>query len=184
MNQLATWAAAVIMTLTASTKVERLRSETEAEMQARYTSIGTDLETALRRVEPLFPNDENRHKTASLVLAIAFFESGFIKSVDAGNRRGDNGGSYCLMQIHTGNGRVGYGPEEMRAWTGKDLAEDRTKCFAAGVEALRISIRACGVGADGRALNVYAAGKCEQSSKAAKDRWSFATRILNKFPME
>lgn len=183
MSQLATWALTVITALTAHTQTERLRSETEVEMQTRYASIGTDLEDVLLKSKPLFGDDENRHKTAALMLAIASFESGFVKSVDVGSRRGDNGESYCIMQVRLGKQNVYFGPEEMRAWKGADLSSDRKKCFAAGLEALRLSVSRCGTGPNGRALNIYASGSCETPSAEAKHRWVFSQQIARRFPL-
>lgn len=184
MSQLATWAVTVITALTTHTQIERLRSESEVEMRTRYASIGADLEEVLLKTKPLFPNDDNRHKTAALMLAIANFESGFVKSVDQGSRRGDNGDSYCIMQVRLKKGQAVYfGPEEMHAWKGADLSSDRKKCLAAGLEALRLSISSCGVGPNGQALNIYASGNCETRSIEAKHRWMLSEQLQRRFPL-
>lgn len=181
MTHLANWVVSVIVSLTASTQTTRLRSESEADMQARYLSIGEDLEKVVLGAPPLFADDQDRKKTASLMLSIAFYESGFLKAVDTGVSRGDHGESYCLLQVRTGNGKVKYGSEEMRQWRGADLIADRTKCFRAGLEALRISIHQCPAGPNGESLNLYATGRCEQQSKEARNRWRTALWIGKKF---
>lgn len=183
MSHLATWAVAVITTLTSSTKIERLRTETEDQMHTRFESIGSDLEKVVESAAPIFPGDENRHRTASLMLAIAFYESGFIKSVDTGSRRGDQGRSYCIMQIQVGAGGLSFGPKEIRGWTGLDLSSDRSKCLTAGLVALRMSVTTCGIGPDGQALNLYATGNCATGTTAAKHRWAMAQRIATRFPL-
>lgn len=182
MTHLANWVVSVIVSLTASTHNTRLRSESESEMQARYLSIGEDLEKVVLGAPPLFADDQDRKKTSSLLLSIAFYESGFVKAVDNGKLRGDHGESYCLLQVRTGQGTVQYGPEEMRQWRGEDLIADRKKCIRAGLEALRISVQKCPAGANGESLNLYATGRCDIQSREARNRWRTAIWIGKQFP--
>lgn len=183
MNQLATWLVTVITSITAPTQVERLRSETEAQMKARYESIASDMADVIQSQPALFANDTSKHRTSSLMVAIAFYESGFIKSVDTGARLGDNKESFCLMQIHLGKRNVYFGPEEMHSWSGKDLNADRKKCMRAGLEALRLSVNKCAEGPRGALLNLYASGNCGQASQEAHHRWKFAKMIEKKYPL-
>ena len=77
----------------------------------RYESIARDvLSVALDENEaPVFDGPDSRAETALLMLAVASYESSFSKRVDEGVRRGDNGHSYCLMQIHVGQGATREG---------------------------------------------------------------------------
>lgn len=180
MNALAIWILATVIQLTAGTNTYRLRAETQEEMTARYTSIAEDLASVVTASDPLFPDDDNRVKTAALMLSIASHESGFVKFVDGGRNRGDKGHSWCLMQVNVGYGTLWYGTPEMRKWTGVDLISDRKKCFKAGLEALRISITRCPAGPNGASLNMYATGKCEVPSEAAKKRWDLAMSLARR----
>ena len=113
--------------------------ESSGQVLERYESIARDLATvALDESEPpLFTGVDSRTETALVMLSVASFESSFSKSVDDGIRRGDRGLSYCLMQIHVGNGVTREG------WTGQQLIEDRKQCFRAALHILQHSFSAC-----------------------------------------
>src|SRR5215467_1634672 len=96
-------------------------SEAPERVVERYESIVRDLASVVldESESPLFNGSDGRTETALLMLSVASFESSFSKRVDDGVRRGDRGLSYCLMQIHVGNGQTREG------WTGPQLIEDR-----------------------------------------------------------
>lgn len=186
MNALTTWILAVVIQLTASTNSQRLRVETQDQMTARYTSIAEDLSEVLISSAPLFTQDDNRVKTAALMLSIANWESGFTREVDGGRSRGDKGASWCLMQINLpGRSTLWYGTAEMRKWDGVALSSDRKKCFIAGLEQLRISITRCPAGPNGAPLNMYVTGRCDRPSLEAKHRWDMAKWLERRaFPVK
>lgn len=151
--------------------------------RARIESISSDLVDVVEAAPPL--PGMTRANTIRLMLSIAFFESGFQRDVDLGlgkHGRGDFGKSFCLMQIQTGKGKVPIHDEEIGAWTGQDLVDDRKKCFRAGLELLRRSMGACrGVKDDdgenlrgASLISAYTTGKCTKNESAAVIRWSFA----------
>ncbi len=107
---------------------------------------------------PLFDSDDDRHKTAALVVAIAYRESGF--KLDA---VGDHGRSLCAMQIHYG---------------AKELLTDPERCIRAGMRILRSSVSAC----KAHPIAVYAHGPTGCTSPRAQqvslDRMKLAKRVL------
>jgi len=139
--------------------------------RARYEAIAKDaIEVAYDQAErPIFGGEEGRLKTLSLMLAIASMESGFEAAVDSGEKRGDSGSSWCFMQIHLpGDSRItlskdfyGYAG---KGWNGRDLVNDRKKCFRAGLHIARESFTIC------RNLSVYSSGKCRRDDSEPKAR--------------
>lgn len=123
---------------------------------ARYEAIARDAITvAFDEAEtPLFPGQDGRAQTALLMLSVASFESGYRHTVDTGIRLGDNGRSYCLMQIRVGHGITTEG------WSGEDLVNDRTKCFHAGLRIIRGSFNACRKLAFEDRMSAYTSGRC------------------------
>lgn len=144
--------------------------ETAIETLERFESIANDVTNVVMDPnEPsVFTGDDARMKTGALILGIAFHESGFRKSVDFGTERGDNGRSWCMMQINIGK-RLVTNPNDApnkwensylptaEGWMGRDLVEDREKCFRA---ALHIIKNTWGCGSLYDHLSVYASGSC------------------------
>lgn len=141
------------------------------EAAERYENIAL---SALRvafdpKEEPLFKEAGGRSRTAVTLLAIASYESDFRADVDSGRVRGDAGRSWCLMQINLGGGGkiqmrgdgYGYGAP---GWTGKDLTEDREKCFRAGLHIARDSLRQCGN------LSKFTSGHCFRGGEYQANR--------------
>jgi hypothetical protein len=146
--------------------------ESPADVHARYESIAQDVATvALEQTEaPLFDGPDGRVQTAVLMLSVASFESSFRKAVDDGQGRGDRGRSYCLMQIHVGDGVTREG------WSGRQLVEDRTLCFRAALHILRSSFGACrALPVDDR-LSAYASGRCFSEATISRSRIGRARR--------
>lgn len=119
--------------------------------------------------KPIFKGPLGRTKTSLLLLSIASYESHFEVDVETGKKRGDSGASWCLMQINIGNSRVkvdgdSYSYSKTEGWSGKDLVEDRAKCFRIALHMARMSYKWCGN------LSVYATGYCYKHSKAAFER--------------
>lgn len=108
---------------------------------------------------PLFDKDDDRHKTAALIAAIAYRESGF--KLDA---VGDHGQSVCAMQIR---------------WGSKDLLTDPEACIRTAMGKLRKSIQAC----PSHPLAIYAGGSlgCTQTKaqRVSFDRVYLSKRVLS-----
>jgi len=140
------------------------------ETTERYESIARDVaEVALDPNEaPLFGGPQGRAQTALVLMSIANFESGgFRRDVDLGmgpRGRGDSGRSWCLMQINVGEGKT------TERWTGRELVEDRRRCFRAGLERIRQSFALCeGMPLLDR-LSGYTRGRCEANDETSRHR--------------
>jgi hypothetical protein len=146
--------------------------EAPDDVHARYESIAHDaVSVALEQTEaPLFDGPDGRAQTAVLMLSVASFESSFRKTVDDGVGRGDHGLSYCLMQIHVGDGVTREG------WSGHQLVEDRKLCFRAALHILRASFTVCkALPVDDR-LSAYASGRCFSEATVSRSRIGRARR--------
>ncbi len=169
--------------------------ESTEEASARYEGISNDvLEVVYDRSNPsIFKGSDGRAKTAALVLSVMWFESQFRKDVDFGigdRSRGDNGKSWCLMQIQTGTGRtwawnaakgrfaVPTDPpgDVVSGWTGEELANDRKKCVLAGLRIMKMSFDACASMPVKDRLRVYASGSCERGARESNHRVGLAMR--------
>jgi hypothetical protein len=157
--------------------------ETKAEKQQRFYDISRDL------MEVVYDDNESAiysyqgdlKKEASLftILSIAYFESGFRKDVDLGigeTGKGDDGKSYCLMQIHVGDGKTAEG------WTGDDLVKDRKKCFKVGYRFIKSSFGACSSLPLDQRLTMYASGNCGNGITESKSRINLAQYWFQRAP--
>jgi hypothetical protein len=183
MNLLSAWVFGVIVTLAPSTKY-RKTIEPEADMNVRYHQIADDMVEAIQTSKPLFTGDKADLQEAALLTSIAWFESGFRKDVGDGRVRGDAGSSWCYMQHNIGGGHIAVGDEDMQKWTGKDLVKDNKKCFKAGIEVLRHSMKECASYKGSDVISMYTSGKCSVGEKHAKNRWLFAGQIVTDHPFE
>jgi hypothetical protein len=140
--------------------------ESQEGVMARYQSIARDVASVALddTEEPLFDGEEGRTETAVLMLAVASYESSFSKRVDDGVRRGDHGYSYCLMQVRVGQGATREG------WSGRQLIEDRKRCFRAALHILRASFSACRTLPVDDRLSAYASGHCFADAKISRSR--------------
>lgn len=140
--------------------------ESAANVRARYESIAHDLASVVldEGELPLFSGRDGRTETALLMLSVASFESSFRKSVDDGIGRGDGGRSYCLMQIHVGDGITREG------WTGRQLIEDRRRCFRAALHILHSSFGACHALPLEDRLSAYGTGHCVSDANVSRSR--------------
>jgi len=135
----------------------------------RYEAIAQDaVAVAFDAGEkPIYPGALGRTKTALMLLAIASYESGFRADVDDGTVRGDGGRSWCLMQVNLGANRIllnddGYAfSQDTSGWSGKDLVQDRQRCFRTGLHLMRASHKACGN------LSAYTSGRCRKKEPKA-----------------
>jgi len=105
---------------------------------------------------PLFDRDEDRTRTASLVVAVAFRESTF-----RNDAIGDNNRSVCSMQIFGGS---------------RDLLTDPAKCIRTGLAMLRTSVRIDRL----NPIAFYARGPrftSETAKRISRDRMALADRV-------
>jgi hypothetical protein len=142
------------------------QTESSADVRARYESIARDLSAVVLddAEAPLFNGPDARAQTALLMLSIASFESAFRKVVDDGVVRGDGGRSYCLMQIRVGQEVTREG------WTGRQLIENRKRCFRAALHMLRTSFNMCHSYPVEDRVSVYATGHCMLDAPISRSR--------------
>ncbi len=121
---------------------------------------------------PLFKDDEDRHRTAALLVAIAFRESS-LRAAAVGDHVGGKPTSFCAFQVH-----LPWGAKTADGWTGSDLLDDPEKCVAAAMRMLRVSIRVC----PSSPIAWYASGPagCEspRAQRISRDRMAIAQRLL------
>src|SRR5450631_1383827 len=134
--------------------------------RTRYETIAKDLVAVAYddHEQPAFTGDGGRAKTALLMAAIASFESGYRADVDDGRVTGDHGRSYCLMQVQVFD-------KTSEGWTGKDLTNDRTKCFRAALKRIRISFDWCKEHALADRLAGYTSGTCRDGEPLSRNRF-------------
>jgi hypothetical protein len=107
----------------------------------------------------MFAEDPEKRRTAALVLAVAYRESGLRLSA-----RGDNGHSYCAMQINDSSGGT------------PAMLTDADACVTAGVRLLRQSLRVCAA----HPVAWYARGPrwdTEEARRISRDRMALAARL-------
>lgn len=158
--------------------------ETTEQATQRYIRIAEDVvAVAYDPAEPplLTMKDENKARahSALLMLSIALFESGLRRDVDFGlgkQGRGDAGRSWCLMQVQLGAGKVPDSDPVVGSWTGKDLVEDRKKCFRTAMRMIRRSFTACGSNPFPHRLAAYASGSCDKGHAESSSRLGFWSR--------
>ncbi len=178
--------------------------ETPEEGKGRYEDIADSIiaVTYDRSESPIFQGARGRAMTAALLTSIAFHESAFRKDVDTGTgplARGDSGRSWCMAQVQLGlpdpkSGntrlRVVMGREGLRfimnssdpdygtAWGGRDLVQDRMKCFRVALRLARMSFASCKSLPVQDRLSMYTSGSCGAGVEASRNRVGFAMRWL------
>ena len=159
--------------------------ETVEEREDRYHGIAKAIEEVVfdDNEEPLFKGEDGRRKTAALLVAVTYFESGgWNKVVDFGigpRGRGDGGTSHCLAQV-----RLSPGMSTRHGYSAEDLTFDRAKCFRAALAIARDSFRSCGPNVPlDRKLAVYASGRCDAGLKESATRMKTAQRIFKTVPL-
>ena len=135
-------------------------------------------EAITNRVEmeaPLFKGDEDKRRTASFLIAIAFRESS-LKADVVGDFRNGKPTSFCAFQVHTWDGKTQEG------WTGPELAEDPNKCVTVAMRLLRQSMKGC----PDHPLALYAEGPTGCTSargqRISRDRLAIAQRLVRDVP--
>lgn len=175
--------------------------ETKEEGSDRYAEIADSMISVVYdpAEKPLFGGKYGRAKTLALIASMSWFESGYRKDVDFGLGslgRGDNGKSWCMMQVLLGKDGLGRSPKRVHLtqdsfkligkndalWDqslgGEHLVQSRTGCFRTGLHMARNSFRACrGLPVEDR-LGVYGAGKCIAGWSKSRVRVKKAQRWL------
>jgi len=154
------------------------KGETEAESLARYDRLAVDLARAARD-RPIYASDPGLRRTAAMLIAVGYTESGFSPGVQSGKVRGDGGRSWCFMQANIGDGNVYVGSAEMKTWKGPDLIADPYKCFLVGAAAIRGSMGICRSLKGSDVLSAYTTGHCKENEPKAAVKWALATKIAN-----
>jgi len=161
-------------------------AETKEQREERYVGIAKAVaEVASDPDEkPVFGGPSGRSRTAALLLAIAFHESGFARDVDLGpcyrgrqsdGARCDYGRAACIMQIHTQDGRT------IDGYTKEELFQDRVKCIRSGLHLVQKSFASCKKNPAKHRLAAFASGRCDAGQAGSERLLSlgerFATRI-------
>lgn len=136
-------------------------------------------EAIASRVEseaPLFKDDEDKKKTASFLVAIAFRESS-LKADVTGDMVAGRPTSFCAYQIH-----LPFGAKTAEGWTGQQLIDDPHKCVTTAMNMLRQSFRSC----PAHPLAWYAEGprgcQSERAQRISRDRLAIAQRLVKEIP--
>ncbi len=121
---------------------------------------------------PLFRGDDDRKKTASLLVAIGFRESTLRPDAVGDMKRGQPT-SFCAFQIH-----LPWGAKTPEGWSGPELASDPEKCVTVALRMIRESMRIC----PEYPLAFYAEGPNGCTSKRAqaisRDRLAIAQHLV------
>jgi hypothetical protein len=150
--------------------------------RARYTEIAEALaEVSLDPAEkPVFDGKKGRERTAALMLAIAYHESGLRRDVDLGLGRHHGGGRYfCLMQVAVEK-RKGKTPE---GWTGADLVASRQRCFRSALHILQRARAGCRKQGSDAWLRLYTSGHCDRGRLPAEKRLTTWRSWLGAHPL-
>lgn len=169
--------------------------ETREEALERYESIAEDVVNVVYdpSTKVLFRGDNGRARTVSVIMSIMLHESGFMRNVDYGvgkYARGDQGKSWCLMQLNIGSGRTikwntkhdrpprwGDDPADIfDGYKGEELVQNRQLCIREGLKILRLSFSACRGLPLNQRLRVYGSGSCDAGGKGSATRMDTAIR--------
>lgn len=193
MDAATTWLVALMSTFAPPERAATERpfpgwQETVEQRRERYEGIAA----AVREVaydpdeRPVFGGAKGRARTAALLLAIAWHESGFARDVDLGpcwrgrandSPRCDFGRATCLLQIHTRDGKTREG------WTPAELLADRTKCIRAGLHLVQSSFSACRANPPRHRLAAFASGRCTAGQSGSERLLSLGERFATRLPI-
>jgi hypothetical protein len=138
----------------------------------QHDELASAIANRVEAEAPLFKNDEDRHRTAALLVAIAFRESS-LRAAAVGDHVGGKPTSFCAFQVN-----LPWGAKTADGWTGNDLLDDPEKCVATAMKMLRVSVRVC----PSSPIAWYAAGPagCEspRAQRISRDRMAIAQRLL------
>lgn len=174
------WMMSVMLALSPLDKQSDSREyESSYEKELRLESIAWDITSVVYddNEKPLFPGADGREKSAVFVATWAAHESGgFAKAIDEGRRKGDNGSSWCIMQLHIGAGKTAEG------WTGSDVIRDRRKCIASGYRVMKNAWGMC-QGDPSERMAAYISGRCDVSRDSSRTRYMHAMSLHRKYSL-
>lgn len=165
MNTLIAWMVSVMLLISPINPA----FESEQEHADRMERIATDIvEVTYDKSEApiILIGPNSRRLAAMMVFAVARHESSFYYNMDKNegkDPRGDNGRSWCLMQLNIGKGKTSEG------WRGSELIDDRQKCLRSGYRSMKQSFGACRRYPQIYGLSAYASGLCTKGRKASKE---------------
>jgi len=165
MNTLIIWMISVMLLISPINP----KFESEQEHADRMERIAEDIVSITydKAEAPIIRIGKDPRRLATmLVFEVAKHESSFYYNIDKNKGykpRGDNGRSWCLMQIHIGKGKTFQG------WTGPELIADRKKCLKAGYQYMKQSFGACRRYGQAYGLSAYASGSCNKARNISKE---------------
>jgi hypothetical protein len=199
MNDLFVWIVSFMMSFTPPGETVGVlqAQETRQEAMVRYESIANDIIEVVYNpnAHPIFDGVQGRTRTVTVILGIMAMESKFYKHIDYGDgpgSRGDNGKSWCMMQIMAGRkGRTtswnfikdrpphwGDSVKEIRkGYTGLEMINDRKLCISEGLRIAKWSFSKCGNRTIYDKLRIYASGSCKKGGEASAERMKVAERL-------
>lgn len=198
MEQFVAWLVAFMITLAPPGRKHYIpeAKETETEALERYGDIARDLAEVLtdEKENVITRGSQAKIRMAAIIVSVMLHESGFRRDVDFGKgkyARGDNGNSWCLMQLNVGKGKTkpwNYvrhrfafshdNPEEvLPGWSGEELVADRKNCIRAGLH--MINATSCTSQGPLGWLRGYASGSCSRGEQASRSRVGLALRWLS-----
>jgi len=134
-----------------------------------YADTAEAIAEVVEHEEPLFEDDADRVKTASLLVAVAFTEGRFDP-----HAVGDHGRAHGAWQVHASE----YAPEA----ASPAFLDDVGLQARVALRMLRTSLKACRArDADAR-LSWYTSGTCDRGGNASRYRMSLAKRIARVAP--
>lgn len=119
--------------------------------------------------KPLFVGDENKQRTAALILAVNYREGSLRPDIKGDKDKAGNYTSFCSMQVNLPNGA-----KTAEGWTGEDLVADVEKCITAGFRMLRESVRMC----PKHPVAFYAEGRDVRSCSSKRAQWISNDRMF------
>lgn len=127
--------------------------------EGEHLEVAGAIARAVDAVPPLF-GDADRRRTAALVVAIAWRESGFDNAVVSATD------DHCFLQVHAR----------------PDLGRDVEACARVGLAMLRVSVRACAA----HPVAFYASGPTgcanARAQRISRDRSAIAAWLLRRVP--
>lgn len=128
-----------------------------------HGELGGAIARAVEANKPLFADDADRRRTASLLVAVAYRESTFVADAV-----GDKGKSFCAFQIHRSAGGT------------PALLGDTDACVLTGLNLLRTSMRVC----PSAPIAWYASGprgcKSTRAQRISRDRMNLAAYLYGR----
>jgi hypothetical protein len=130
-----------------------------------HAALADAIARVVDREPPLFANDDDRRRTAALLVAVAFRESTL--HADA---VGDGGTSFCAFQIHRSAGGS------------RELLDAPERCVQMGFAILRTSVKTC----SSHPVAWYASGPAgctnPRAQRISRDRMALAAYLVRVVP--